>query len=123
LFGNFVGERGFNEVATGFAHLAAYDRPCDGGNEDGTITAQDAVFSKLVVWLDANGDGISAPEELHTLSEVGVTSIDLHPIASSAGPITHRATFGRSSWSANLAGSATGQIVDVWFDHARSRVW
>ena len=31
-----------------------------------------------MVWIDSNHDGISQPEELHTLPEVGVKRIDLH---------------------------------------------
>ncbi|MBI5533349.1 MAG: hypothetical protein HY898_11570 [Deltaproteobacteria bacterium] len=122
LFGNFVGERGFEEVSSGFAHLAAYDQPCMGGNADGAITSSDAIYTKLVLWQDADGNGVSAASELHSLAEMGVTSIDLHPIASTVGQVSHRANFTRASWAADLVGSSTGQIVDAWFDHGRSRV-
>lgn len=61
----------------GFLALAVYDKPENGGNDDGFIDAQDAVFTKLRIWIDANHDGFSQPNELHTLSELGIARIDL----------------------------------------------
>jgi VCBS repeat-containing protein len=46
-------------------------------NGDGVIDAADEVFASLLVWQDANSDGISQARELKTLSELGIASIDL----------------------------------------------
>jgi hypothetical protein len=57
--------------------LAEFDKPEKGGNGDGVIDEQDAVFSKLVLWIDDNHDGISQPSELHGLSEFGIHSLSI----------------------------------------------
>ncbi|KJC54173.1 hypothetical protein UP10_40625 [Bradyrhizobium sp. LTSPM299] len=101
-----VGELIGGETGNGFAALARYD-----ANGDGVIDANDAVYSQLRVWQDANGNAVVDPGELKTLSDLGIASINVSSTpqagASAAGN-TIEAT-GTFTW----ANGTTGAVGDV----------
>ena len=55
------------------------------GNSDGRLDANDAAFSDLLVWQDANSNGLSEDNELSTLIEAGIDHFDFVVQAPNAG--------------------------------------
>jgi len=87
--------------------LAAFD-----SNGNGLLDRLDACWQEFGAWEDANGDGVSAPGEFHTLDEIGITQIGLlgdHQIRQVDG-VTELGQ-SRFTW----ADGHTGAVGDVVF--------
>ena len=105
---NDHGELFGTDTTDGFTILSAYD-----SNSDNIIDINDAQFNDLLVWVDVNSDGYSQSDELHSLTSLGVTDINLsaslvdYDIA--GNHITHESTF--------TINGQTQTIVDAWFTY------
>lgn len=98
-------------TSNGFEVLRELD-----SNDDFVINKKDPAFSKLLLWNDKNGDGISQPNELFTLRQKGVTSISLR-YTKATQPVSYRAELRERATFIFYKGKRrhTGEIVDVWF--------
>jgi len=69
LFGNFTpqSQPPPQTEKNGFNALMLYDKISMGGDDDGSITFDDAIWTSLRLWRDANHNGISESNELSTL--------------------------------------------------------
>lgn len=98
----------------GFTVLSEYDL-----NRDGLIDASDEIYDSLLVWQDANSDGLSEATELHSLRDLGIASITLNATFQAVSnqlndiPLT-------SSYT--LDDGTTREIADVYFAVATEEV-
>lgn len=88
------GSEMFGDATTdGFTALAAFD-----ANTDGVINASDAIWADLQIWEDANADGQTQSDELHTLASLDITGINLSSTATGfSGGLTHTGTVSTTS--------------------------
>jgi hypothetical protein len=119
LFGDHTRRLDGGRADDGFAALAEYDTVARGGNGNGLIDAEDAIFSRLLLWQDRNQDGSSASAELTSLSAARVETIDLAASHQSSAPFRLRESGHMVGlWSnATLEDGRAVELVDVWFEY------
>lgn len=95
-----------------FEQLKAFD-----SNKDNVLNGKDKDFAQLKLWLDKNEDGKSQKEELSSLADLKVQSIDLKYQSPGIVNIANRAQKREvSSFEFKKDGKTEkGSIIDYWF--------
>jgi|GEM_PF-3479421 len=86
-------------------------------NKDGVLDAQDAQWSALRIWNDADQDGVTDAGELKTLAELGIESMNLSgsaPTTSTSSNTVHEVV------TVNKTGGQTSTAADVAFNFENS---
>ncbi|RRC96644.1 calcium-binding protein, partial [Amphritea balenae] len=114
LFGNNTELADGTLAANGYEALKALD-----DNGDGVIDSNDASFADLRIWQDLNGDGLSQTDELLTLEQAGIASLNTDYQNSNSddgyGNIT------RQTSTATMADGSTADTADIWFAVNKTR--
>lgn len=97
----------------GFADLRLLD-----SNNDNVINASDAAFADLLVWRDINQNGASEADELFSLADLDIVSINLNAtpvyLTNAGHDISHVSTY---TVDDGVSGPQVLSIVDVWFEY------
>lgn len=110
LFGDQVIMSNGKTSSSGFEALKDLDT-----NNDGIINKDDEQFKNLRVWIDADQNGISAPDELKTLDELRITSINLDHINKDTVD-SETGTAVTESSIVNFSNGAAREIAEHWFE-------
>lgn len=110
LFGDQVIMSNGKTASSGFEALKDLDT-----NDDGVINKDDEQFENLRVWVDSDQNGISAPDELKTLDELGITSISLDHINKDTVD-SETGTAVTESSIVNFTDGTTREIAEHWFE-------
>lgn len=101
----------------GYEALREFDLAGMGGDGDSRIDPDDAIWEELGLWVDANHDGVSQPDELTGLTAAGVVAFETKYSRNN-----HRDRYGNlfrfkgRAWIVNKAGKRrASQTYDVYF--------
>lgn len=72
LFGDRTVLKDGTIAVSGFQALSDMDE-----NKDGVLDDSDTGYKEMKIWVDFDQDGISAKEEMYSLNQLGIVSIDL----------------------------------------------
>ncbi|MBP8270960.1 MAG: hypothetical protein KAX42_03715, partial [Sphaerotilus sp.] len=112
LFGLATELASGERAGDGYTALRALD-----SNLDGRLTAADAHFGELKLWVDANSDGSTDAGELKTLADLGIVSMDL---TAQTGSASDNGNLIALSSRYETADGQTHQMADVWFAKAEA---
>ncbi len=110
LFGDQVLMSNGKIASSGFEALKDLDT-----NNDGVINKDDEQFENLRVWIDSDQNGISDPDELKNLDELGITSISLDHINKDTIDL-ETGTAVTESAEVSFGDGITREIAEHWFE-------
>jgi Ca2+-binding RTX toxin-like protein len=110
LFGTYTKLQDGSLAKDGYEALAQYD-----SNGDRVIDANDEFFSRLKLWIDANGDGVTNDGELTSLAINDISSIYLDNPDSDL--------FESYKENGNIVSAQTGYVTDVGGEGVVRDVW
>ncbi len=118
MFGNHTFGPDGKFSSNGFEALAKHDgvdfRGRILGPQEGRITSEDPIFHQLRLWTDSNFDGAAQPDELATLEDYHIESIDLDYDENFYERDVHgnEAIF---KSVVNFENGKMGMVFDLWF--------
>ncbi|MCA2719875.1 MAG: hypothetical protein IM485_19735, partial [Microcystis sp. M169S2] len=99
---------------SGLAALATLD-----SNHNGIISATDTQFNQILVWQDLNQDGISQANELKTLTQHGINSINLNGITTETvqdgNIIRKQSLFNRNDGTSGIIADVAFLVTETGF--------
>ncbi|MBI5546029.1 MAG: hypothetical protein HY901_19225 [Deltaproteobacteria bacterium] len=111
LFGSATVLTSGRRAVNGFEALAELD-----GNHDGKVDSQDKAWSRLLVWRDVDGNGVSRAHELQAAQKAGLASIDLAfrtDVRCDARGNCERERAG-FQWRTKSGEKRSGEVIDVY---------
>jgi hypothetical protein len=107
LFGSSTQLSNGARAPDGYAALRELD-----SNHDGAISADDAAYADLRVWVDSNSDGVTETGELKTLASLGISQISTN---TSVGTGTDNGNILGLTSTYETTDGVTHAAADVWF--------
>jgi hypothetical protein len=100
-------------AANGFEALKFLENPDFGVSQaDHLLDAKDAPFSRLLLWRDANHNGISEPDELTPAAAAGLESIHAYDVKTSGRRDAHGNLFRLRAVA--TFGGRSHYVYDIW---------
>lgn len=106
LFGNFTKLKNGELAKNGKEALSDLD-----SDENGVFDERDEAFGQILVWQDKNSDGISQKNELKTLSEHNIKSIDLEFMADNTALDKDNKQILIGSFSTNISNESKNNLA------------
>ena len=107
LFGSGTTLANGTKAKDGYEALRQYD-----DNHDNVIDVNDNIFSQLQIWVDKNKDGITTNDELKSLKDLNISSLNL--ITDGTSKVDNGNLLGLVSSYTKTDGTKS-EMVDAWF--------